>query len=283
MNKIKILCLGADPEVFLTNIATRQIEASIPYISGTKKDPQELEEGFTIQKDNILAEFNIPPSNTKDDFVFNIQKGLKLLGDYLPDHLAINISSSNHINNDIIEEFDEAKIFGCEPDYLAWNPTVPHEILANPEVDTLRTAGGHVHIGYESPSEELNIVLIKALDLFLGVPSVLMDDDTTRRSIYGAAGSLRHKKYGVEYRSLSNFWLTDVSLIEWVWENVQQAVDFVNSGQIIDESSDSQLIQDCINDSDKELAIHYINNFNINIPSYVKEQEKELQSEVIEN
>ena len=34
------------------------------------------------------------------------------------------------------------------------------------------------------------------MDLFLGVPSILIDPDTERRKMYGKAGDYRLKEYG---------------------------------------------------------------------------------------
>ena len=45
------------------------------------------------------------------------------------------------------------------------------------------------------------------MDYTLGLDSLLLDSDTRRRSMYGRAGSFRFKEYGIEYRTLSNFWI----------------------------------------------------------------------------
>lgn len=55
---------------------------------------------------------------------------------------------------------------------------------------------GHIHIGYNNPEIEKSVDIIKAMDLFLGIPSILMDKDTLRRSRYGKAGAFRFKSYG---------------------------------------------------------------------------------------
>ena len=55
---------------------------------------------------------------------------------------------------------------------------------------------GHIHIGYDNSTKETNFAIIKALDLFLGVPSLEIDLDERRRGLYGKAGCFRHKKYG---------------------------------------------------------------------------------------
>ena len=55
--------IGSDPELFLFNTKTGKIVSAIDKIPGYKFCPytEGLPEGFGLQTDNILAEFNIPP------------------------------------------------------------------------------------------------------------------------------------------------------------------------------------------------------------------------------
>jgi hypothetical protein len=102
--------------------------------------------------------------------------------------------------------------------------------------------------------------LIRALDLFLGVPSIILDKDTQRRRVYGKAGAHRLKKYGAEYRVLSTFWTETDELIEWAYEGTQRAIDFVNQGGII--TNPNEIIK-CINNCDKEMALQIIDDYNM--------------------
>jgi len=115
---------------------------------------------------------------------------------------------------------------------------------------------GHIHVGYENPDPLTSLSLIKAMDLFLGVPSILLDTDTERRKMYGKAGEYRFKMYGVEHRTLSTFWTANEKLMSWAWDSTMSAIEFVNSGGIITNPDD---IIRCINTSDKELAKEIIN------------------------
>ena len=38
--------------------------------------------------------------------------------------------------------------------------------------------------------------MVKLLDIFLGIPSVIIDPDKKRRKLYGKAGAFRLTKYG---------------------------------------------------------------------------------------
>lgn len=59
-------------------------------------------------------------------------------------------------------------------------------------------------------------ILIPLMDLFVGIPSVLIDRDpnaSSRRMMYGKAGDFRYQPHGIEYRTLSNFWLKSYTLM----------------------------------------------------------------------
>ena len=51
-------------------------------------------------------------------------------------------------------------------------------------------------MGYENPDVDTSLALVKYMDVFLGVPSVIKDKDTKRRSLYGKAGCFRLTDYG---------------------------------------------------------------------------------------
>jgi hypothetical protein len=259
------MILGADPEVFVKKDG--DLVSSIGIIEGTKDYPEDLGEGFYIQKDNILAEFNIPPSSSKEDFILNISKGVSLVRKYLKNHdLKVDISSFHNVPLDILKD-REANMFGCDPDFIVWDGSERKiEITEN-----VRTAGGHVHICYDGTiTDKKSKEIVKACDIFLGIPSILIDPVKERRNYYGGAGCYRLKSYGVEYRTLSNFWISNKELISWVWDRVADAIKFVEDGNIIDESSHAQLIPDCINTSDEKLAKYYIKKYNIKLPKYAK-------------
>ncbi len=72
--------------------------------------------------------------------------------------------------------------------------------------------------------------LVKQLDYFLGIPSLLLDKDEERRHLYGKAGAFRPKPYGVEYRVLSNFWLKSPELMRWVYNTTHLAISELMKG-----------------------------------------------------
>jgi hypothetical protein len=141
-----------------------------------------------------------------------------------------------------------AQEFGCEPDYNAWTRSInprPHAADQN-----LRSAGGHIHIGYRDLDPEQ---VVRAMDVFVGAQMLEFDDDTRRRSLYGKAGAFRFKPYGVEYRTASNAWITSDERKEWVYNQTRKALEFVSRGVHIPADGIGTTIQTCINESKKEL------------------------------
>lgn len=95
----------------------------------------------------------------------------------------------------------------------------------------------HIHIGYSDPIAPINILIVKFCDLFLGVPSVLIEPKNERRQVYGSAGSFRHCRYGVEVRTLSGYFLKNDELLRWVFNNTLLAIKEANKYLNDDEDS----------------------------------------------
>lgn len=239
---------GADPELFLKDIATGQFISSIGLIGGSKDLPMPIGEGCAVQEDNVAVEFNIPPCSTAADFIKSIQYNLTYLRERAESMgLELCIQPSAIFGDDQLNT-PAAQEFGCEPDFNAWKDGEqnPRPKAPNPN---LRSAGGHVHVAVP---DGLNILtVVKAMDLFVGCQMLEFDHDEDRRLLYGKAGAFRKKSYGVEYRTASNMWITSDERIQWVWDQTERAVAFVqNGGDFTTEQG--ELIQKCINESSME-------------------------------
>ena len=105
--------------------------------------------------------------------------------------------------------------------------------------------------------------VIKAMDVFLGIPSVLMDSGEMRKQLYGKAGAFRPKSYGCEYRTLSNFWTFEDRYIKWVWDNTQRALDAVQQGSSFTKLQ--QEVERCVNGNDKYLAQQLCNELQLEV------------------
>lgn len=248
--------LGADPEVFLQDQSGKFI-SSIGRVGGSKSHPfaiPGMPNGYTLQEDNVAVEFGIPPASTANEFVDHINKVVKAGLARLPGLQFSKLSCVVFPEDQM--QTPEAFVFGCEPDFDAWNKCV-NEKPAPPH-PYMRSAGGHVHI--ETTLDPINVV--RACDLFLGVPSVLMDKGEERRKLYGKAGAFRPKPYGVEYRTLSNFWIFDESLIRWVWRNTKRALQDAKENIVMGHDY-IKAVQECINNGDKKLARKLIKGYNL--------------------
>jgi hypothetical protein len=230
MSKFQNILLGSDPEVFLKSKTTGEFISGIGKIGGSKQDPRPLGNNFFIQEDNVLAEFNIPPSASKDSFVDNINTGIKLVENEVAGFAEIAIVPYAFFNEKELKG-KQAQEFGCDPDLSCWSLAEnPAPCATN---KTLRTASGHISIGYDNPKIELSQKLGQALDLFLSVRSSEMSDELPRRELYGKMGAIRFKDWGVEYRTPSNFWLTSSDRVFWAYEQTMRAIDFVENNRSI--------------------------------------------------
>lgn len=257
MNHIK---LGCDPEAFLLDIQG-QLKSSIGLIGGSKEVPRplfQLGEGYGVQEDNVAIEFNIPPAESRNAYIESISKTLNHLMTIVPEGLTIGRMSAASFPVSELQN-PAALVFGCDPDYNAW--TLGMNPKPDAEDKTLRSCGGHVHVGYDMNSGVRGEDIIRMMDLYLGVPSVLMDKGELRKQLYGKAGAFRIKPYGVEYRTLSNFWIFDERTIGWVWDNTNRAVDSAEKFSLTED--DGQAIQSAINNNDKALASELVNRFNL--------------------
>lgn len=251
--------IGADPEVFVGD--SQGVRSIIGKIGGTKAHPLPLPlgDGFAVQEDNVALEFNIPASASKAEFVKNISAATAFLEKVVNDRYGFNFVKSSAESFPDEELQDPAAFeFGCEPDFNAWTMKVNPKPAA--EDKNLRSCGGHVHIGFKG----LDITkVIRSMDLHLGVPSVKMDKGDLRKNLYGKAGAYRKKKYGGEYRTLSNFWIFNPKLTEWVWDNTERALVAVKAGMDID--SEREVILDAINNNNTKAADHLINKYNLSL------------------
>ncbi len=238
--------IGADIEVFLYDHMGLPISPE-GAIEGTKKEPKKLKEGFFIHKDNLAVEFNVPVSRSKEEFVSNMNEAYDLIRDYIPSDMDIGVIASEEFDKEELES-ELGRDMGCDEEIDAWS----EEIIYPPNPDhKFRTAGGHIHIGHSGDEQE-NIEIAKKLDYFLGLYSLFTDYDTRRRELYGKAGSFRNKEYGLEYRTLSNFWTSDPDEIGFIYDQVVKAIK--------GENVQDQTIKECINENDTELAKQILEN-----------------------
>lgn len=252
--------IGCDPELFFKDQSNKLISV-VGKIGGTKEEPMPIGEGCAIQEDNVAAEFCIPPCTNVQGFIDSIGYALNDINKRAG---ALGLTLAELTASGTFEEDQlrtrKAQEFGCDPDYNAYTGrTNPRPRTKNKQ---LRSAGGHIHVGTTLDPQDL----VKAMDLFIGVPSVLVDHDEERRKLYGKAGCYRPKPYGVEYRTPSNFWIWNHKTITWVYHQVATAI--TKCTEYNKEATEElyETVQNCINSNDKAVAMDLVTKYGIIVP-----------------
>lgn len=217
----KIPCLpsvGADVEWFLYHKTYGTVVPACGLIGGTKEEPLDLGGGYAVQEDNVMVEWNVPPAERWDMFYHNIVEGIDLVQNHIAENLGKEykmVCRSENLFEPIDLESDQAKTFGCEPDFDAYLGGVQRPDGARDILGTYRTCGGHIHLGGDFQCPDFVAALFA--ELFIGVFAYLpMDFNTVRQKWYGQPGVFRSKPYGIEYRTPDNQWTKDRGLIEYV-------------------------------------------------------------------
>lgn len=254
--------LGCDPEVFLQDFSGNVVSA-IGKIGGTKRKPRVIEAlsggnlliqhgDFALQEDNVTLEYNTPLAYHPKDW----RSHLLRINKYIDEELAAKGLKKLIVPSVVMPEKElqdpRAWVFGCEPDYNAW------EMKINPRPDSpdkfLRSAGGHIHVGYTGANKITSIEIIRLLDMFIGVPLVLAEEPNRRAELYGKAGACRFKKYGVEYRTPSNFWTANEKRVSWVYDQVNKVMNMLpQAASIVDKRA-----REVIDSGDKVSAMDFM-------------------------
>jgi len=222
--------LGADPEFMI--VKDGEYKSVIGIIQGTVDNRIKIR-GHEFYYDNVLAECAIKPSYSKEEAVSNFKECLQLFAEMAHPFQIVPQAAQHYDRNQL--QHPEAKTVNCDPEFCPYAMSMVNGPVEEILYGTLRTCGGHIHLGHETLTEGNNgILAMYMMDLFLGVPSLWLDKDPTsgtRREMYGAAGRYRAKSYGMEYRSLSNFWLQSPRFVEFIYDMSEFVTNFVVSGK----------------------------------------------------
>src|SRR3990167_6685702 len=202
---------GADPELFLTqngNIigAEKVIPKAGINVAGNTK----------IVLDGVQVELHLSPSTCRATLGNTMRALFKQLHYTLSksEGLSASFAPVVEVPKKEMDSLSEAaKQLGCAPSLNTYDPNATIKVAKG---FRQRSAGGHIHIGmgaylklktavHKDPKEFVNL-----MDVFVGLPSVLINrnpDVAERRKTYGRAGEYRLPTYGLEYRTLDNFWL----------------------------------------------------------------------------
>jgi hypothetical protein len=207
------ILIGADPEFFIGN--DKKLIPSCGLIGGDKGAGVPIP-GTSNSKwleDNVAVEINVPPAESGDQFANTIRDAIGNASSALGKMKLHPIfkPALTFRTEDLIHP--KASRFGCDPDFCAYDTDqkAPRACDVNKFQNT-RFAGGHVHLSFNNRDKIPAYAIAMLMDAFIGLPSLYYDKQDQRRGAYGLAGLYRTKKYsddieGIEYRSLSNFWL----------------------------------------------------------------------------
>lgn len=216
MNKqVKLKTIGTDFEIFLKDKRTNEVVSAEGIARGSKYDPYQFDPEnpyFSTSLDNVLFEATIAPATTAKQWIKYLNKSMRYIKSVLPRELDILVTPSANLDEKYLRT-ENAQLFGCDIDFNAYTRSPNDRPCA--EDSSLRSAGGHIHVGFDNievefdgnvfmyePSEDgQRTELIKALDLHIGVPSVILEPDNKRKELYGKAGAYRPKQYGKENKN----------------------------------------------------------------------------------
>jgi len=258
---------GWDPEIFVVDENNSLIPAFefLPTKAKSYKwfdhEHGDVPNNQTLYADGFASEFTTHPIHCHGWGMDFIQAGLRKTLFYARKYnktAKLTLDNFLAVPNPILQNAPLEQIaLGCEPSKNAYG----HEPIdfGDPRTLPFRSAGGHIHFGLAEIYKPFRQNFIKALDRYLAIPCVaLFDgiDNPMRRSFYGRAGEYRAPVYGIEYRVLSNAWLSSPQIAHLVMNFARAALKMVSySGELIDifDISDEE-VQEIINVCDAPRA-----------------------------
>jgi len=212
---------GADPEIFVIDSSGEVLPAWCFLPAKEKVDKNAATPCFW---DGFQAEFAPWAKGCLEEFGDEIREGLVRVlrsARQLNPSAKLTLSNTVKLSDALLKQATDDQIrFRCSSSYNVYHDAgcPPPDPRSYP----YRFAGGHIHIGHgcKLPGVVISEV-IKGLDAILGVIGVSMSagiDSPERRTMYGRAGEFRLPPHGIEYRVLSNFWLSHPCIYHLVFE-----------------------------------------------------------------
>lgn len=262
----KTIYMGADPEFFFIKEGKT--------VGAEKVLPKEGLEKYSVGKviiDGIQAELNPKQSHCRAYVNDNIAECFKMVKETLKTHPGITAEFTQTVpitKEEMKSLSKENKQFGCTPSRNAY--TLKSGIkIKDASRYMKRSAGGHIHLGHGGSAEVKKAMentkgLSMMLDIIVGNTCVLLDrndGNLERRKNYGKAGEFRTPSHGIEYRTLSNFWLRSKPLAGFALGLARLAVEIMinstetnNIEKAIRSKVNVRKIRKAINTNDFDLA-----------------------------
>jgi hypothetical protein len=256
--------MGTDPEIFVKDENGEVIPAWL--FLGDKKDNLLTTSGTNFRSaafwDGFQAEYAVRASFCLGFVTDAIRDGLlkvyRAAIAYNP-KARLSLASVAEVPMKYLREGEDKHImFGCMPSKNVYDKQGEH--AGNGRDLPIRFAGGHIHGGRQADSKAKER-MIRAMDALLGVPCVSMFaeyDNPVRRQFYGLAGEWREPAHGLEYRTLSNAWLTHPAITHFVFELARKAMQFGQADLNGLIKGDDKDIQRIINTCDVQAAKEFV-------------------------
>lgn len=280
--------IGTDPEFFIRQRGGKYVTAETMF-PGTKEEPHLMTSGAGLQTDNVAVEFASPVANNGKELVDHLKNTFHELFKMMPPEHVLDVAPSAEFDADQLTS-EQANLFGCSVSYNAWElrPNEP------PDATTTRrrSIGGHIHVGAKEGEGndflfdaygKINTVCL--MDAVHGIISVVLDHSEAsikRRELYGKAGDHRPTDYGVEYRTLSAFWMKSPNLVMLIESLTQDVLKLMREGKnkAFIESIGADVIQNTINTGDIKEAQKLLDTVILDVLS---EESKYYLTECLQN
>jgi hypothetical protein len=256
-----VCTLGTDPEVFVKG-SDGKIIPSWKFLPG-KKDPIGWVEAWYGGRVNIYSDgFQAETSNSPTTCIVELSKRIwealreiERKAKALDSGAKLTLENTPMIDPEVLQnESLENIILGCEPSYNAYGNM--GEFPGDPRILLHRFAGGHAHVGNKTLMNKFREV-VKMFDKVLGVYFVgaaANFDNPIRRRYYGQAGEHRLPEHGLEYRTLSNCWLTHPGVMHLMFDLLRGSMAAVEEGMSEAFVCGDELAVETINNCDVPMA-----------------------------
>lgn len=232
---------GTDPELFFSRAVGKVRKRQSIIASEVVIPPGGLVCGYdgNIARDGVQVELHPTAGHCRANVSNSIQNVFKALVNQVDTvnrelNLDIKIDFRQLVTvtpGDLNKMSPDARRLGCVPSKNAYGR--PH-VEKDGEKFRIRSAAGHMHFGTDLVKDpRINPdIYAKTMDVFVGNTCVMVDRDPAaaiRRKTYGRAGEYRLPKHGFEYRTLSNFWLTNYILFSMVFGMARIGHDLIGT------------------------------------------------------
>lgn len=252
---------GVDPEFFIMDPKNKIVPA-FTFLGNKNNKTRILSTEGYIFADGFGIEINTKSYGCRQSFceqIYNTFNEINKLREKFGKDYSLSFNATEEVDKKLLNTYNfEDVMWGCEPTLNIYDIKVK---LPNPFTHKYRYSGGHIHISYGNSLTTENIpIMVKALDVFLGTLSVLLEDNVTeslRRRYYGLPGEYRKQSYGFEYRTLSNYYYKHPSLMVF-FINIARAISYTlikKPGQVNFNASQEAMIKFLSSIPNKDLII----------------------------